>query len=64
MKNPMEVNEKSKASQLVITVLSIGVIGSSIVFPNAALADEIGRETEAPTLFTGETVEVRVFTDK
>lgn len=41
-------------------ILSIGIIGASILFPSDnALADEIGREVEAPTLFTGETVLVR-----
>lgn len=41
-------------------IVSAGIIGSTILFPGNALADEIGREVEAPTLFTGETVLVRV----
>ena len=40
-------------------ILTAGIIGSSIFFPGNAIADEIGREVEAPTLFTGETVLVR-----
>ena len=39
-------------------MLGCGIIGSTIVFPGSALADEYGRETEAPTLFTGETTMV------
>ena len=50
--------KKPNMSKLISTILSAGVIGSSLIFPNAAFADEIGRETEAPTLYTGETVEV------
>lgn len=49
-------NQNPKMSQLVPVILSAGIIGSSIFFPNTAFADEIGRETESPTLFTGETV--------
>lgn len=39
-------------------VAALSIIGSSIFFPGHALADEYGREVEAPTLFTGETVEI------
>ena len=39
-------------------MLGCGIIGASIAFPGSALADEYGRETEAPTLFTGETTMV------
>lgn len=53
--------EKSPFNSISIpAILSIGIIGTSILFPSGnALADEIGREVEAPTLFTGETVLVR-----
>lgn len=37
------------------TVLAVSIAGF-VAFPGAAFADEFGRETEAPTLFTGETV--------
>ena len=40
-------------------MLGCSIIGSAISFPGSALADEYGRETEAPTLFTGETTMVR-----
>ena len=39
-------------------MLGAGIVGS-IFFPGAAFAGEIGVEVEAPTLYTGETVEVR-----
>ena len=39
-------------------MLGAGIIGSTF-FPGAAFAGEIGVEVEAPTLYTGETVEVR-----
>ncbi len=59
MKKQMDKTHNPKVSQMVSNVIYLGVIGSSILFPQGAFADEIGRETEAPTLFTGETVEVR-----
>ena len=40
-------------------MLGCSIIGSAFSFPGSALADEYGRETEAPTLFTGETTMVR-----
>ena len=59
LKNPSDAeSNKPSMPQVVSTILSVGVIGTSIIFPNAAFADEIGRETEAPTLYTGEIVEV------
>lgn len=59
LKNPSDVeSNKPSMSKIVSTILSAGIIGSSIIFPNSAFADEIGRETEAPTLYTGETLEV------
>ena len=44
------------------TTIAVGILGiSSVVsFPEPAMADEFGKETEAPTLFTGETVLVRL----
>ena len=54
-------NNEISFSRLVSTILSVGVIGSSLLMPGNALADEIGRETEAPTLFTGETVMVSFY---
>jgi hypothetical protein len=40
-------------------VLAVSLVGAAPVW-----ADEIGRETEAPTLFTGESVMVRYFEKK
>jgi hypothetical protein len=49
----------NNGSGIVTAILSAGIIGSSILFPDGAFADEIGVEKDAPTLFTGETTEVR-----
>ena len=53
---PTALDAKSKKS-VAAMVVSAGILANSF-FPNNAFADEIGRETEAPTLSTGETVEV------
>lgn len=45
--------EKFVASAILVSTLTIGII-------TPALADEYGVETEAPTLFTGESVMVRI----
>lgn len=37
---------------------AVGIVSSSVFYPGTAFADEYGREVEAPTLFTGETVEI------
>lgn len=41
-------------------LLGVGIMGSALVLPQSALADEYGREVEAPTLFTGETTMICV----
>lgn len=55
----MTKNDK-KENAFSAILLSVGIMGSAILLPvgNNALADEIGREVEAPTLFTGETTMV------
>lgn len=50
----------NNGSGIVTAILSAGIIGSSILFPGGAFADEIGVEKDAPTLFTGETTEICV----
>lgn len=40
---------------------AIAIVASVVLGSNPAFADELGRETEAPTLFTGETVMVRIY---
>lgn len=42
----------------VLKTAALTIITSTILFPGNAFADEYGREVEAPTLFTGETVEI------
>ena len=57
---PTALDAKSKknvSNAAAAMVVSAGILANSF-FPNNAFADEIGRETEAPTLSTGETVEV------
>lgn len=39
-------------------IATAAVVSASLLFPGQALADEYGREVEAPTLFTGETTMV------
>jgi hypothetical protein len=56
-RSPTVLDAKSKKSNAAAMVVSAGILANSF-FPNNAFADEIGRETEAPTLSTGETVEV------
>lgn len=52
-------NLGENAARVVCTLLlSSGIVGT-IIFPGVAFASEIGVEVEAPTLYTGETVEVR-----
>ena len=51
---------KSSPTNAFSTVIAAGLIGTSILFPGSAFADEIGVEKEAPTLFTGETTQVRI----
>jgi len=36
-------------------ILGFGILTGSLVFPEVAYADEIGRDIDAPTLYTGET---------
>ena len=43
----------------VMKTSAAAVLASMIFFTGPALADEFGRETEAPTFFTGETSLVR-----
>mmetsp|Transcript_15197 Transcript_15197/g.17363 ORF Transcript_15197/g.17363 Transcript_15197/m.17363 type:complete len:287 (-) Transcript_15197:159-1019(-) len=52
------VNKKNNIACFLSSVVSVGVVGAAIFFPGIAIADEIGSEIEAPTLFTGETVEI------
>jgi len=42
----------------VFKTVALTIISSSVLLPGNAFADEYGREVEAPTLFTGETVEI------
>lgn len=53
----LDAKSKKSVSNAAAMVVSAGILANSF-FPNNAFADEIGRETEAPTLSTGETVEV------
>jgi hypothetical protein len=48
---------KSAAKAASTIMLGSGII-ASIFFPGASFANEIGVEVEAPTLYTGETIEV------
>ena len=56
-KNEEMYHGKNVAQAAAALVFGAGLVGATI-FPGSAMADEIGREREAPTLFTGETVEV------
>lgn len=56
------VSETMKEHKIVSNVLkttAAAALASMIFFTGPALADEFGRETEAPTFFTGETQMVR-----
>lgn len=55
----LDAKSKKSVSNAAAMVVSVGILANSF-FPNNAFADEIGRETEAPTLSTGETVEICV----
>lgn len=53
--------KKDKVSDIkgaVFKTVALSIISSSILLPGNAFADEYGREVEAPTLFTGESVEI------
>jgi hypothetical protein len=54
-----EKSEMEVAKKLGLAGASAMFLASMLLNPVPAFADEIGRETEAPTDFTGETVEVR-----
>jgi hypothetical protein len=56
-KTTLSAHEKCIGNLLV----SAALISAIAIGPNPALADEYGKETEAPTLFTGETVMVSGF---
>lgn len=47
----------------VLRTSAMAVLASVFLSANPVYADEFGRETEAPTLFTGETVMVRILGD-
>ena len=49
---------KNAAKAASTLILGSGIVGT-LLFPGASFASEIGVEIEAPTLYTGETVEVR-----
>jgi hypothetical protein len=52
-------SEMEVAKKLGLVGASAMLLACVLLNPVPAFADEIGRETEAPTDFTGETVEVR-----
>jgi hypothetical protein len=54
-----EKSEMGAAKKLSLVGASAMLLASMLLNPIPAFADEIGRETEAATDFTGETVEVR-----
>jgi hypothetical protein len=54
-----ELKERSDVTGMLRTSAA-AVLASVILSTNPVYADELGRETEAPTLFTGETVMVRI----
>jgi len=51
-------SQNSVAKAAATFIVGAGILTSTF-FPGAAFADEYGVEKEAPTLFTGEVVEVR-----
>ncbi len=51
-------NRDDSSSFCFSKILVTAAIGAGLAFPGGALADEYGREVEAPTLFTGETTMV------
>lgn len=53
------VKEQNKYVPGVLKTSAAAVLASMIFFTGPALADEFGRETEAPTFFTGENLLVR-----
>jgi hypothetical protein len=53
-----EKSEMKAAKKLCTVGASAMLLASMLLNPVPAFADEYGRETEAPTLFTGETVEI------
>ena len=56
-------SEMEVAKKMGLVGASAMLLASVLLNPVPAFADEIGRETEAPTDFTGETVEVRGWMD-
>ena len=53
-----ELHERNDVAGVLRTSAAV-VLASVFLSANPVYADEFGRETEAPTLFTGETVMVR-----
>lgn len=53
--NTSQKNEISPFISMGKALLTFTLVGMNVLCPNHALADEYGREVEAPTLFTGET---------
>lgn len=51
----LRMQQPDKSSGMFSKFFATAVIGAGLAFPGGALADEYGREVEAPTLFTGET---------
>ena len=43
-------------------ILGAGIFAGSLAFSGAAFADEVGRNVDAPTLYTGEEIMVRIYT--
>ena len=54
-----DLKERNDVAGVIRTSAAV-VLASVILTSNPVYADEFGRETEAPTLFTGETVMVRI----
>jgi hypothetical protein len=57
-------NHKNVGNNPGFACVIAATIFTNVLFPGMAFADEIGREVEAPTLLTGETVEVGFIIDQ